>query len=91
VLETNLNRLRYKVTTTVTISEVKTYLSELLVRVEAGEDLIITRGNDPVAHVTRARKPTDSQLLLAELRASRLKAAVSTHEEILSWRDEGRR
>jgi prevent-host-death family protein len=88
VLETNLNRLRYKVTTTVKISEAKTHLSELLVRVEAGEDLIITRGNDPVAHVTRARKPTD---LLAEVRASRLKAAVSTHEEILSWRDEGRR
>lgn len=88
MLETNLNRLRYKVTTTVKISEAKTHLSELLVRVEAGEDLIITRGNDPV---TRARKPTDLQLLLAEVRASRLKAAVSTHDEILSWRDEGRR
>lgn len=87
MLGTNLNRLRCKVTTTVKISEAKTHLSELLVRVEAGEDLNITRGNDPV---TRARKPTDLQLLLAEVRASRLKAAVSTHEEILSWRDEGR-
>ncbi len=78
-------------TTTVKISEAKTHLSELLARVEAGEDLIITRGSDPVAHVTRIRKQTDMQLLLAEVRAARLKAANSTHDEILSFRDEGRR
>ncbi|MDQ0324036.1 prevent-host-death family protein [Pararhizobium capsulatum DSM 1112] len=78
-------------TTTVKISEAKTHLSELLARVEAGEDLIITRGNDPVAHVTRIRKQTDMQLLLAEVRAARLKGASSTHEELLTWRDEGRR
>jgi prevent-host-death family protein len=79
------------VTTTVKISEAKTHLSELLARVEAGEDLIITRGTDPVAHVTRVRKPNDFRLLLAEVRAARQKAGVSTHDEILSWRDEGRR
>jgi prevent-host-death family protein len=79
------------VTTTVEISDAKTHLSELLARVEAGEDLIITRGSDPVAHVTRIRKPNDFHLLLAEARAARQKAAVSKHDEILSWRDEGRR
>ena len=35
--------------TTVKVSEAKALLSELLVRVEAGEDIIISRGNDPIA------------------------------------------
>ena len=78
-------------TTTVKISEAKTHLSDLLARVEAGEDFVIARGNDPIAHVTRMRKQTDMQLLIAEVRAARLKTGISTHDEILSWRDEGRR
>lgn len=78
-------------TTTVKISEAKTHLSDLIARVEAGEEFVIARGNDPVAHLTAIRKQSDMQLLLAEVRAARLKAAASTHDEILSWRDEGRR
>lgn len=78
-------------TTTVKISEAKTHLSDLIARVEAGEEFVIARGNDPVAHLTAIRKQSDMQLLLAEVRAARLKAATSTHDEILSWRDEGRR
>lgn len=78
-------------TTTVKISEAKTHLSDLLARVEAGEDFVIARGNDPIAHVTRMRKESDLHLLLAEVRAARSKAAAVTHDEILSWRDEGRR
>jgi prevent-host-death family protein len=35
--------------TTVTVHEAKTKLSELLRRVEAGEEIIIARGNKPVA------------------------------------------
>lgn len=78
-------------TTTVKISEAKTQLSDLLVRVEAGEDFVIARGNDPIARVTRIAKENDLQLLLTEVRAARQKAAASTHDEILSRRDEGRR
>ncbi|MGE7370464.1 type II toxin-antitoxin system Phd/YefM family antitoxin [Neorhizobium sp. NPDC001467] len=78
-------------TTTIKISEAKTHLSDLLARVEAGEEFVIARGNDPIAHLTAVRKQTDMQLLLAEVRAARQKATTSTHEEILSWRDEGRR
>ena len=78
-------------TTTVKISEAKTHLSDLLARVEAGEDFVIARGNDPIAHVTRMRKECDLHLLLAEVRAARSKAAAVTHDEILSWGDEGRR
>lgn len=44
--------------TIVTVHEAKTTLSELLRRVEAGEEIIIARGDTPVA-VLRAHKPED--------------------------------
>jgi antitoxin (DNA-binding transcriptional repressor) of toxin-antitoxin stability system len=77
--------------TTVKVSEAKAHLSELLVRVEAGEDVIISRGNDPIVRMSRIRKESDLQLLMNEVRAARSRATPSTHDEILSWRDEGRR
>ena len=77
--------------TTVKVSEAKAHLSELLVRVEAGEDVIISRGNDPIVRMSRIRKESDLQLLMTEVRAARSRAMPSTHDEILSWRDEGRR
>lgn len=77
--------------TTVKVSEAKAHLSELLVRVEAGEDVIIARGNDPIAKLSRIRKETDLQLLVNEVRAARGRAQPSSHDEIMSWRDEGRR
>ena len=78
-------------TTTVKISEAKTHLSDLLVRAESGEDIVIARGNNPIIRLARIAKETDMKLLLAEVRAARVKAATSTHDEIISWRDEGRR
>ncbi|QYA05772.1 type II toxin-antitoxin system Phd/YefM family antitoxin [Rhizobium sp. B21/90] len=33
------------------VADAKTHLSELLARVEAGEEIIIARGNDPVARL----------------------------------------
>ncbi|PZU17883.1 MAG: type II toxin-antitoxin system prevent-host-death family antitoxin [Shinella sp.] len=71
-------------TATVKISEAKTHLSDLIARVEAGEEFVIARGNDPVARLIAIRKQNDLQLLLVEVRAARLKAAASTHDEILS-------
>ncbi|MGE8106144.1 type II toxin-antitoxin system Phd/YefM family antitoxin [Allorhizobium sp. NPDC080224] len=77
--------------TTVKISEAKAHLSELLARVEAGEDVIIARGNDPIVRLSRVRKETDRQILLEEVRAARAKMQPVTHEEIMTWRNEGRR
>lgn len=77
--------------TTVKISEAKAHLSELLARVEAGEDVIIARGNDPIVRLSRIRKETDRQILLEEVRAARTKMQPVAHEEIMTWRDEGRR
>lgn len=77
--------------TTVKISEAKAHLSELLARVEAGEEVIIARGNDPIVRLSRIHKETDRQILLEEVRAARTKMQPVTHEEIMTWRDEGRR
>jgi prevent-host-death family protein len=38
----------------VTVQEAKTHLSRLLRRVEAGEEIVIRRGREPVAMLVRA-------------------------------------
>lgn len=45
---------------TVKVAEAKTHLSELLAEVEAGEEVIISRGNKPVARLSRIRRETTS-------------------------------
>lgn len=78
-------------TITVKIGEAKTRLSELLARVEAGEEVVIQRGNDPIARITTLAPKPDVATAIAELRALRAKARPVTTEEILAWRDESRR
>ncbi|MGG2475996.1 type II toxin-antitoxin system Phd/YefM family antitoxin, partial [Rhizobium sp. BR5] len=41
-------------TITIKVGEAKTHLSELLARVEAGEEVVIARGNEAVARLVRA-------------------------------------
>jgi prevent-host-death family protein len=73
--------------------EAKTRLSELLVAVEAGEMVTITRHGKPVAWLVPVpRKSGDGGQLVADV--ARLRADIGarfTTEEILSARDEGRR
>lgn len=74
--------------------EAKTHLSELLAAVEAGEAFTITRRGKPVAELrpvatlssTRAKAIADIKRLRSEI-----KGPPITIEEILEWRDEGRR
>ncbi len=42
---------------TVNVHEAKTHLSRLLVRVEAGEEILIARAGRPVARLVPARRP----------------------------------
>lgn len=44
--------------TEVNVHEAKTHLSRLLARVEAGEEILISRAGHPVARLVSARKPT---------------------------------
>jgi len=47
----------------VTVQEAKTHLSRLLRRVEAGEEVVIRRGREPVAMLVRApAKPGRRQI-----------------------------
>lgn len=41
----------------VNVHQAKTHLSKLLAAVEAGEEVIIARGDKPVARITPIRKP----------------------------------
>lgn len=78
-------------TITVKVAEAKTHLSELLAKVEAGEEVIISRGNDPIAKLSRIRKDTDLTALIEEVRAARARAKPVSTEEILAWKHEGHR
>jgi prevent-host-death family protein len=73
--------------------EAKTHLSELLVAVEAGEEVLITRRGKPVARlVPMFTFAPDYSAAMAEVKAFREDAGTGwTIEEILSARDEGRR
>jgi prevent-host-death family protein len=78
-------------THTVKVGEAKTYLSDLLARVEAGEEIIIARGNVPIAKLTRIEKANDLAAVVAEARAARARAKSVAREEVLAWRREGAR
>jgi prevent-host-death family protein len=78
-------------TITVKVGEAKTHLSDLLAKVEAGEEVVISRGNEPIAKLTRIQRDDDLDSVIAEIKATRATRAKTSIEEILSWRDEGRR
>lgn len=78
---------------TVNIGEAKTRLSELIAKVEAGEEVVIARGNEPVVKLTalddHARRAAVVEAMLRE-RDDGTRKKVSL-EEILAWRHEGHR
>ena len=76
---------------TVNVGEAKTRLSELLARVEAGEDVVIARANAPVARLSRIQQTEDIDTVIEEILAARVGIAPTTAEELISWRDEGRK
>ncbi len=80
--------------------EAKTHLSELIARAERGEEVIITRHNKPVAKLVPISQVSPELVarrlqILNELqsvgRDVEKRGGPITVEEILAWRDEGRR
>jgi prevent-host-death family protein len=51
----------------VTVQEAKTHLSRLLRRVEAGEEIVIRRGREPVAMLVRAPARPGARQIWADL------------------------
>lgn len=76
---------------TVKVGEAKTHLSALLAKVEAGEEIIITRGSEPIAKLSPIRRDGDLATVVQQIKAARATRAKTTPEEIAAWREEGRR
>jgi prevent-host-death family protein len=87
-------------TRTMGLFEAKTHLSELVAQVEAGDEVVITRHNKPVARLVpvggasralvarRRRVAAEMQAIGREMAA---RGGPVTREEILEWVHEGRR
>lgn len=73
--------------------EAKTHLPELLRKVEAGEQVIITRHGKPIARLmpTEAAKLEQAQLAKERIMELRKTMPKFTIEEIMEWRHEGHR
>jgi antitoxin (DNA-binding transcriptional repressor) of toxin-antitoxin stability system len=74
---------------TVKVGEAKTHLSELLAQVEAGEDVVIARGDVPVARLSRINRHQDLGALIEEVRRARARAKSVYTDELLDWRHQG--
>lgn len=78
-------------TVNVKVAEAKTHLSDLLARVEAGEEVIISRGNTPIARLVALDERRQRLSAIEAVRAFRDQSQSVTQEEIRSWIEEGRR
>ena len=76
---------------TVNLAQAKARLSELLDKVEAGQDILITRRGKAVAHLSAAIQPKKPLPLqdLAEFRAGMPKLRRPAADLLREMRDEG--
>ena len=74
-------------------SDAKARLAELLDEVERGATVVITRHGKPIADLTphADSRREAARRAIEEIKALRQHVKPATVEEILSWRDEGRR
>nr|WP_246621415.1 type II toxin-antitoxin system Phd/YefM family antitoxin [Rhizobium laguerreae] len=75
----------------VKVAEAKTHLSELLTKMEAGEDVVISRGNNAVARMIKIDDRSQRLDAIRALRSERAERAGATAAEIQAWRREGQR
>lgn len=74
--------------TTVSIAEAKAHLSALLNKVEAGEELVITRHGRAIAQISAISQSKKPVTALAEFRAKLPPAKGSSSELLRRMRDE---
>ena len=75
----------------VKVAHAETHFSELLSKVEAGEDVVISRGNEPIARLVHIDARDDRIAAIEALKLERARHKPVSSEEIRQWRDEGRR
>jgi antitoxin (DNA-binding transcriptional repressor) of toxin-antitoxin stability system len=76
------------------VGEAKAHLSEHLTKVEAGEEIVISRGDKPVAKLTHIPEVSDRSGVAAAIErilARQKGRQPTTPEEIREWIKEGRR
>ena len=74
---------------TVSLAEAKTHLSALLDKVEAGEEVVITRHGRPVAQVSAVVQSKLPLRSLAAFRATMPQSTVLSADLLRKMRDEG--
>jgi prevent-host-death family protein len=74
----------------VNLADAKSRLSELVDRVEKGEEIIITRHGRPVARLSALERPKKPIPSMAEFRARMPKLKESLSESLRKVRDEQR-
>jgi prevent-host-death family protein len=78
---------------TLDASEAMAQLDILLAEVEQGESVVITREGKPIARLIPDQDERQREIdrAIAEIKEARKTAPRVTVEEILAWRDEGRK
>lgn len=76
----------------ISLTEAKANMSDLLDTIEQGEAVTITPDMSPLSDsTTETDRLEQGRQAMRELRELRKKSGKATAEEILAWRDEGRR
>lgn len=71
--------------------EAKNHLSALLDDAASGETVVITKRGKPVAKLVPISEPDTIAQAFDEMRARRQTRAPVTTEEVIAWKNEGRR
>ena len=74
---------------TVNLAHAKAHLSELLDKVETGEEIVITRHGRPIAHLSSVSSPKKTLRPLTEFRAKMPNWRRPSAELLREARDEG--
>ena len=74
-------------------SVAKAHLAELLDQVERGETVVITRHGKPIARLVpeQSQRQQDIEKAIAGIKELRKQVKPATIDEIIAWKNEGRR
>ncbi len=80
-------------TLTFDVDDLAARVPEMLAEVEAGHQVVLARGARPLARVEKMTQHSqeDVDAAIAELRENRKNFAPMTIDEIIEWKNEGRR
>ena len=77
------------VMSTISVADAKAHLSELLDRVEAGEEVVITRRGKAIARLSSVEPTRQPLVSLADLRSSLPRVTKRSADVVRELRDEG--